>query len=665
MPTTVKIRRSGTSSATPSALEHGEIAINYADGKVFWKNASNVITSFTFQSYALASHTHSISDVTGLQTALDGKASSSHTHSISDVTGLQTALDGKASSSHTHAASDITSGTLDIARIANDAVTYAKLQNVSATDRLLGRSSAGAGDVEEITCTSFGRSLISSADAATARTTLSVQPTASPAFTGAATFANTGDVVPLTVTNAGTANSFVVNDASGDTTPFVIDASGRVGVGITPTAQLHVAASGSAELAVRSTDVSAWKSRISFGNASAKFEIGTDINGAGDNNFYFFDIAASTTRLTISSTGTATFAGQVLVTAGSVSACSVAAAGDPNTGLYFPAANVAAVVTDGVERVRVSSAGNVTIGEANSANARLMVAGGSSNISSARATYEGTLQINESSLTTLASIGGIEFKASVFGSGYGVKILGADDGSLIVGNRANSATWSESMRITQNREMLIGQSTTTDPAGANTNGIALAPDYISVSRSSFECLRLNIKAADGTIVALFQDAALEGSISVAGNTVSYNAFCGSHWAQLSDQSRPAILRGTVMETIDEMCDWPEDGGSSDRLVRVKVSDTQSSRRVYGVFLGWDGQYASTGDMYVAGLGAYMVRVSGVVQSGDLIESAGDGTARTQADDIVRSTTIGKVSSTHRIAEYDDGSYLVPCVLMCG
>jgi hypothetical protein len=178
-------------------------------------------------------------------------------------------------------------------------------------------------------------------------------------------------------------------------------------------------------------------------------------------------------------------------------------------------------------------------------------------------------------------------------------------------------------------------------------------------------LRLNIKAADGTIVALFQDAALEGSISVAGNTVSYNAFCGSHWAQLSDQSRPAILRGTVMETIDEMCDWPEDGGSSDRLVRVKVSDTQSSRRVYGVFLGWDGQYASTGDMYVAGLGAYMVRVSGVVQSGDLLESAGDGTARTQADDIVRSTTIGKVSSTHRIAEYDDGSYLVPCVLMCG
>lgn len=36
------------------------------------------------------------------------------------------------------------------ATIANDAVTYAKMQNVSATDRLLGRDTAGAGNTEEI-----------------------------------------------------------------------------------------------------------------------------------------------------------------------------------------------------------------------------------------------------------------------------------------------------------------------------------------------------------------------------------------------------------------------------------------------------------------------------------------------------------------------------------
>lgn len=56
--------------------------------------------------------------------------------------------------------------------IDNDVVTYAKIQNVSATDRLLGRSSSGAGDIEEITCTSFARSLLDDTDASAARSTL-------------------------------------------------------------------------------------------------------------------------------------------------------------------------------------------------------------------------------------------------------------------------------------------------------------------------------------------------------------------------------------------------------------------------------------------------------------------------------------------------------------
>jgi len=97
---------------------------------------------------AASSHAHAIADVTGLQTALDGKASSSHTHTasqisdssavgrsvltaadaasarsamsaassshahaVADVTGLQTALDGKAATSHTHAANQISDST--------------------------------------------------------------------------------------------------------------------------------------------------------------------------------------------------------------------------------------------------------------------------------------------------------------------------------------------------------------------------------------------------------------------------------------------------------------------------------------------------------------------------------------------------------------------------
>lgn len=45
--------------------------------------------------FASSSHTHVVSDITGLQGQLDGKAATAHTHIISDVTGLQSALDGK------------------------------------------------------------------------------------------------------------------------------------------------------------------------------------------------------------------------------------------------------------------------------------------------------------------------------------------------------------------------------------------------------------------------------------------------------------------------------------------------------------------------------------------------------------------------------------------
>lgn len=55
---------------------------------------------------------------------------------------------------------------------ASAAIAFSKLANVSATDKLLGRSSAGAGAIEEIACTAAGRALIDDADAAAQRTTL-------------------------------------------------------------------------------------------------------------------------------------------------------------------------------------------------------------------------------------------------------------------------------------------------------------------------------------------------------------------------------------------------------------------------------------------------------------------------------------------------------------
>ena len=58
-------------------------------------------------------------------------------------------------------------GSIDTAHIGDDQVTYAKIQNVSATDRILGRDSSGAGVIEEITPANL-RTMINVEDGATA-----------------------------------------------------------------------------------------------------------------------------------------------------------------------------------------------------------------------------------------------------------------------------------------------------------------------------------------------------------------------------------------------------------------------------------------------------------------------------------------------------------------
>ena len=83
--------------------------------------------------------------------------------------------DGANAYVHPNHSGDVTSVADGATTIANDAVTYAKMQNVSATDKLLGRVSALAGDVEEITFTDFAQSILDDADEATFKATVNLE----------------------------------------------------------------------------------------------------------------------------------------------------------------------------------------------------------------------------------------------------------------------------------------------------------------------------------------------------------------------------------------------------------------------------------------------------------------------------------------------------------
>jgi hypothetical protein len=220
----------------------------------------------------------------------------------------------------------------------------------------------------------------------------------------------------------------------------------------------------------------------------------------------------------------------------------------------------------------------------------------------------------------------------------------------------------ERRRITSNGDLRVNN---TSGSASNTGFIVAVGGESFVTASGNRPLYINRLINDGTLVDLVQDDVAEGSISVSGTTVSYNGAHLSRWSQLpGGAERIEILRGTILSNIDEMCDWGEE--KNEQLNRMKVSDVEGDPNVSGVFQAWDDDDDTyTDDFYCAMTGDFIIRIAeGVtVQRGDLLMSAGDGTAKPQDDDIIRSKTVAKVTSTHVTCTYDDGSYCVPCVLM--
>jgi len=73
-----------------------------------------------------------------------------------------------------HAGNDGAGSGSDADKLDGQEGSYYKRDNVSATDKLLGRSSAGAGAIEEIPCTAAARSILDDATVSAMRTTLGV-----------------------------------------------------------------------------------------------------------------------------------------------------------------------------------------------------------------------------------------------------------------------------------------------------------------------------------------------------------------------------------------------------------------------------------------------------------------------------------------------------------
>ena len=321
------------------------------------------------------------------------------------------------------------------------------------------------------------------------------------------------------------------------------------------------------------------------------------------------------------------------------------------------------------ERMRIDSSGRVGIGTT-SPNRKLQVEGASGGngqilISTAGA-FSGTDTADLSFRIYANPSNGNAHnpQAQIQAIGTGDYAAALTFKTAQAGSDNNAPT--ERMRIGSNGYVYYGNQTGANPGASGTTGLTIRPDPLfSIAAAGNSCMNVGRNTNDGTLINFYQAGTAEGSISVSGNAVSYNGAHLSRWSQLpGGAERTEIFRGSVLSNLDEMCEWGEE--DNEQLNRMQVSTVEGDKNVSGVFQAWDDDDDTyVNDFYCAMTGDFVIRIAQgtTVARGDLLMSAGDGTAKPQDDDIVRSKTIAKVTSTTVSTTYSDGSYCVPCVLM--
>ena len=238
---------SGSSQVSFNSIASKPSGLVSGSGQITYSSISSLPTLFDGDYDSLSSKP-TLFD--GAFTSLSGRPSlisGSGQITFDDIPSLPTFITGSGQISdlgftggytHPNHSGDATSAGDGAITIANDAVTYAKMQNVSATNRILGRDSAGAGNVEEITAASL-RTMLNVANGATANTGDITGVTAGDGMSGGATSgaatvtmgtpssltaATTNGVTAtshthaITTTDSGTADTIVVTDTNGEIT---------------------------------------------------------------------------------------------------------------------------------------------------------------------------------------------------------------------------------------------------------------------------------------------------------------------------------------------------------------------------------------------------------------------------------------------------------------
>ena len=180
---------------------------------------------------------------------------------------------------------------------------------------------------------------------------------------------------------------------------------------------------------------------------------------------------------------------------------------------------------------------------------------------------------------------------------------------------------------------------------------------VTLSADNTAPLTVNRNNSSGQLVRFsFNNGAAIGQIigNATTGVVTYGTFTGDHWSEMAILEEADPVPGTLLSTVDQWFNQQKG------LPKVEVTKHARCPRVYGVFGMRD---VEDKKIHVNAIGtAPYVRCVGPVQAGDLLTSSDTpGVAERQGDDVIRSSTVGKVTQT----DIRTGERLVAATLVSG
>lgn len=382
---------------------------------------------------------------------------------------------------------------------------------------------------------------------------------------------NTAAGEAVTILNTGTGNSLNITDEASDATPFVLNAKGNLGIGkATPEAKLHIADDNSI------SDVPL----IQF-EASNNSDIQSQIYFTAGGNSTYWNVnssGAGGALIVMDETSeVARFHGNaVTFNEGGSANMDFRVESDTQTHAMFVDATNGYVGFDQSVPLAKLHVGNTTAGALTDYN--YMRLQGNGDVDHSLYIPAGSnLMIWDYNMT--GNGGAFEFR------NYGTRVGMFTNTGLVINDGGVTGV---GLRVEGDTNAnLLYTDAANDRVGIGTN---LPAVRFHVTQAGNVVAAFDRTSSDGTVISIRQDGTEEGTISVSGTTVSYNAFTGSHYAW-TDES---IETGMLVRLTDKNRRL-HGRADSEILYGVQTATSTNDPRIMGAYLALQEPTQEAGD----------------------------------------------------------------------